>query len=94
MSNSSLFKILYDATRKEGSHLILHDNEMRNSATFTVISSSMNTALTAAHSILSKLYDALRAESKEKPDTNLQDIVNFFVNLSLKYRNISADRCE
>lgn len=66
---------------------------MRNSAMFIVISSSMNTTLTMTHSNLAKLHDALRTKPTEKHDTNIQEIANFFINLSLKYRDVSTDQC-
>ncbi|KAG7210931.1 hypothetical protein KM043_016306 [Ampulex compressa] len=85
--------ITYDATRKQGFHLVLHDGEVRNIGMMMIISSCMTTTLSMTYESLEGLRRTLVKKCRKRADTNLEDVTKFFNTLSLSYQNLSADQC-
>lgn len=58
------------------------------------IGPSMPTVLSTVHNNLTKLYDTLTIETKQEMQTNLPDLIDFFLKLSLDYKDLATDICE
>ncbi|XP_043598637.1 IQ domain-containing protein H-like isoform X3 [Bombus pyrosoma] len=84
--------IAYDRKRRQGSSIILHDGEIRNFGKMVAVSASMTATLTMVHKNLTKLHRILN-RSKTKSETNLPTLIDFFLKLSLDYRNLATDKC-
>ncbi|XP_048268251.1 IQ motif-containing protein H isoform X1 [Bombus terrestris] len=84
--------IAYDRKRRQGSSIILHDGEIRNFGKMVAVSPSMTATLTMIHQNLTKLHRILQ-KSKTKSETNLPVLIDFFLKLSLDYRNLATDKC-
>lgn len=93
-ANCDLFylQIAYDRIRRQGSSIILHDGEIRNFGKMVAVSTSMTATLTMIHKNLTKLYRILK-KSKTKSETNLPILIDYFLKLSLDYRNLATDKC-
>lgn len=93
-ANCDLFylQIAYDRNRRQGSSIILHDGEIRNFGKMVAVSPSMTATLTMVHKNLTKLHRILK-RSKTKSETNLPILIDFFLKLSLDYRNLATDKC-
>ncbi|CAK9802174.1 IQ motif-containing protein H [Anthophora plagiata] len=85
--------IVFEREKRQGSSIILHDGEIRNFGLMVAVSSSMTTTLSMVHDNLEKLHENLTIKSKEKPETNLPALVDFFLKLSLDYQNLVTDVC-
>ncbi|XP_050489585.1 IQ motif-containing protein H-like [Bombus huntii] len=84
--------IAYDRKKRQGSSIILHDGEIRNFGKMVAVSPSMTATLTMMHKNLTKLHRILK-KSKTKSETNLPTLIDFFLKLSLDYRNLATDKC-
>lgn len=86
--------IVYNRKTIQGSSIILHDSEVRTVGVMLAIGPSMPTVLSTVHNNLTKLYDTLTIETKQEMQTNLPDLIDFFLKLSLDYKDLATDICE
>lgn len=96
INNSStplyLFQIVYEAEKKEGSHFILQDSELKNTGTMVIVTPNMKMTLSKTYSTLRKLCHAL--STKKKSESNMPSVANFFEKFSLNYYDQSYDQCK
>ncbi|XP_043494734.1 IQ motif-containing protein H-like [Polistes fuscatus] len=76
----------------EGCHFIIHDSEIKNTGTMTIVAPNMKMTLLKTYNILNKLSRAL--SSKRKSETNMSDIAELFEKFSLNYHDLSRDPCK
>lgn len=86
-------QITFDAKKKQGSSVILHDNEIRNFGLMMAAGPCMAVTLSTLHNRLTKLNEALAIKSKRKYETNLPALIDFFSRLALDYENLAVDEC-
>lgn len=87
-----LFQIVYEADKKEGSHFILHDGELKNTGTMVIVTPNMKMTLSKTYSTLRKLCQAL--STKKKSESNMSSVANFIEKYSLNYYDQSYDQCK
>ncbi|XP_034180254.1 IQ motif-containing protein H isoform X2 [Osmia lignaria lignaria] len=85
--------ITFDAKKKQGSSIILHDDESRNFGLMMAASPSMAVTLSTLHDRLAKINVALATKSKRKYESNLPSLIDFFGRLAVDYENLALDEC-
>lgn len=86
-------QICYDRIKKQGCSILLHDGEIRSLAQMVAVSPAMSNTLKMIHKCLEKLHTTLLMKTKQKPETNLQILSDYFLKLSLSYSDYITDKC-
>ncbi|XP_076381797.1 IQ motif-containing protein H [Megalopta genalis] len=84
--------IVYNSEKKEGSAILLHDAELRTHGLLVAVSPAMSTTISMVHEKLSLLQQVL-AKTAKKIETNMTDLIDYFMKLSLDYNDDASQPC-
>ncbi|XP_078034042.1 IQ motif-containing protein H [Augochlora pura] len=85
--------IVYNSEKKQGSSMLLHDSELRTHGLLVAVSPSMSTTILMVHEKLSLLQEALAKKTAKKIETNMTDLIDYFMKLSLDYIDDASQPC-
>ncbi|XP_076657323.1 IQ motif-containing protein H [Halictus rubicundus] len=85
--------IVYNSETKEGSSILLHDVVIRTHGFMVAVSPCMSSTISMVHDMLTKLHKIL-VKAAKKVETNLTELEDYFMKLSLDYQNYATEPCE